>query len=114
MAYLRLRYAAPGHPDDVEGVDRVDAPSVSALRVGSPVVVTIATDAPRAPRLLGAERSYWWRNVRDEILIIIGMLGMSLVIAGVLKRRQGRGEASRRVGRARAESCLRRCADRQS
>ena len=87
VAYVRLRYVAPGHPDGVEGVDRVDAPSVSDLTAGSPVVVTITADAPRAPRLVGAERSYWWRNVRDDLLIIIAMIGIAILIAGVLKRR---------------------------
>ncbi|WP_295386614.1 hypothetical protein [uncultured Thiodictyon sp.] len=89
VAYVRLRYAPPGQPAGVEGVDAVDAPSVSALAVGSPAVVTVAAQAPRQPRLLGVERTYWWRNVLVEALVLVGLLATVLIIIGVRMRRRG-------------------------
>jgi hypothetical protein len=67
----------------------VDAPSVSALAVGSPAVVTVAAQAPRQPRLLGVERTYWWRNVLVEALVLVGLLATVLIIIGVRMRRRG-------------------------
>jgi hypothetical protein len=90
VAWVRLRYAPPGHPDGVEGVDQVDAPSVSGLVPGSAVSVTVAAEAPRVPRLVGVERTYWWRNVLVEALTIIGLLVIALVVVGVRRRRRRR------------------------
>ncbi|HYN78405.1 MAG TPA: hypothetical protein VES73_11495 [Lamprocystis sp. (in: g-proteobacteria)] len=90
VAYVRLRYAPPGHPNGVEGVDAVDAPSVSTLAVGSPVVVTVTAEGPRTPLVVGAERSYWWRNVLVEALTIIGLIAVVLIIVAVRKRRRPR------------------------
>jgi len=90
VAYVRLRYTPPGHPAGVEGVDAVDAPSVSALAVGSPAVVTVAAQVPRQPRLLGVERTYWWRNVLVEGLVLVGLIATALIIVGVRMRRRRR------------------------
>jgi len=90
VAYVRLRYAPPGHPAGVEGVDTADAPSVSALAVGSPALVTVAAAAPREPRLLGVERTYWWRNVLVEALTLVGLIATVLIILGVRQRRRRR------------------------
>ncbi|WP_295584122.1 hypothetical protein [uncultured Lamprocystis sp.] len=94
VAWVRLRYVPPGHPDGVEGVegvegvDQVDAPSVSGLAPGSAVRVTVAAEAPRAPWLVGVERTYWWRNVLVDALTIIGLLSVALIVVGVRKRRR--------------------------
>lgn len=98
IAHVRLRYAPPGHPAGVEGVDSVDAPSVAHLAAGSPITITVAADAPRTPLLVGVTRSYWWRNFIGEALVAIGIIGVFIaviaVIAVIRRRRRLRGATS--------------------
>lgn len=86
VAYVRLRYAPPGHPDGVEGVDKVDAPSVDGWAPGTPVVITVAANAPRAPHLVGVERSHPWRNIRTDVLTLAGIIAVILIVIGIRKR----------------------------
>jgi hypothetical protein len=93
VAYVRLRYAPPGHPEGVEGVDTVDAPSVSGWGPGTPVVVTVSADAPRAPHLVGVERSHPWRNLQTDVLTLAGILVVVLIVIGIRMRKRARRSA---------------------
>jgi hypothetical protein len=88
IAHVRLRYAPPGHPAGVEGVDAVDAPSVAHLAPGSRVQARITADAPRAPRLAGAARTYWWRNHVMDTAIALALLAGLIALAVILRRRR--------------------------
>ena len=88
IAHVRLRYAPPGHPAGVEGVDAVDAPAVAHLAPGSRVQARIAANAPRAPRLEGAARTYWWRNHVMDVAIALALVAGLAALVIVLRRRR--------------------------
>lgn len=88
IAHVRLRYAPPGHPGGVEGVDAVDAPSVAHLAPGSRVQARVAAGAPRAPCLDGAARTYWWRNHVVEAAIALALAAGLVALVILLRRRR--------------------------
>ncbi len=90
IAHVRLRYAPPGHPAGLEGIDTVDAPSVAHLAPGTRVTATVAADAPRAPRLAGATRTYWWRNHVVEAAIALALVAGLVGLVLLLRRRRRR------------------------
>ena len=94
VAYVRLRYTLAGHPGTVEGIDIVDAASVSRLSVGSRVAVTVGENAPRQPLLDQATRGYWWRNPASELAILaVVILGLIAIVIVVRRRRRTRSSA---------------------
>lgn len=91
IAHVRLRYAPPGHPAGVEGVDAVDAPSVTHLAPGSRVQAVVTADAPRSPRLASATRKYWWRNHVLEAATALALLaGLAALVVALRRRRRPR------------------------
>lgn len=89
VAHVRLRYAPPGHPDGVEGIDSVDAASVPGLAVGGTVRVRVADGAPRQPMIVDATRHAWWRNPLSELLTLAMVVAaLAVGVIWFLRRRR--------------------------
>lgn len=88
IAHVRLRYAPNSHPGGVEGIDTVDAPAVAHLAAGQLVTVSYSENTPRAPRLPGVTRDYWWRNSIGEVLVAAALLVTLVAVAVILRRRR--------------------------
>jgi hypothetical protein len=66
---VQLSFTPAGAIDPVVGVDMIDADSVPALEMGATVMIRYSVVDPRWVQIDGANRTYYWKNLRTFAII---------------------------------------------
>lgn len=83
---VELSFVPAGAADPVVGVDMIDADSVPGMEKGAPVPIHYSAADPRWVRIDGANRTYYWKNLRS--FGIIAALLLALLLVGWVARRR--------------------------
>lgn len=91
---VELTFVPAGRSDPVVAVDMLDADSVPNLAVEASVPIRYSPQNPRWAQIVGASRTFYWKNVFNVSAIMLALAGI-IMILWLFNRFKTRGRASR-------------------